>query len=116
MANATKVAGVSINDLTDPERLDVSGNAALNGVPVTVVAVDADLGARLVSAPGRPRPRRSRARRVTSASASRNTRHPGSGTEHDRGVPARGRVETGVLDRRSELALPTLAGSCGPSR
>ena len=25
MANATKVAGVSINDLTDPERLDVSG-------------------------------------------------------------------------------------------
>ena len=37
MANATKVAGVSINDLTDPERLDVSGNAALNGVPVTVV-------------------------------------------------------------------------------
>ena len=39
MANATKVAGVSINDLTDPERLDVSGNAALNGVPVTVVSV-----------------------------------------------------------------------------
>ena len=30
--------GVSINDLTDPERLDVSGNAALNGVPVTVEA------------------------------------------------------------------------------
>ena len=28
--------GVSINDLTDPERLDVSGNAALSGVPVTV--------------------------------------------------------------------------------
>ena len=27
-----------INDLTDPERLDVSGNAALNGVPVTVTA------------------------------------------------------------------------------
>ncbi|WP_027863425.1 molybdopterin-dependent oxidoreductase [Marmoricola sp. URHB0036] len=39
MANASKVAGVSINDLTDPERLDVSGNAALNGVPVTVVPV-----------------------------------------------------------------------------
>jgi anaerobic selenocysteine-containing dehydrogenase len=33
---ATTVPGVSINDLTDPERLDVSGNAALNGVPVTV--------------------------------------------------------------------------------
>jgi anaerobic selenocysteine-containing dehydrogenase len=33
---ATTIAGVSINDLTDPERLDVSGNAALNGVPVTV--------------------------------------------------------------------------------
>ncbi|HET7431394.1 MAG TPA: molybdopterin-dependent oxidoreductase [Nocardioides sp.] len=38
LQNATKVAGVSINDLTDPERLDVSGNAALNGVPVTVEA------------------------------------------------------------------------------
>ena len=36
MANASKVVGVSINDLTDPERLDISGNAALNGVPVTV--------------------------------------------------------------------------------
>jgi anaerobic selenocysteine-containing dehydrogenase len=36
MTNASKVAGVSVNDLTDPERLDVSGNAALNGVPVTV--------------------------------------------------------------------------------
>ncbi len=33
---ADQVAGVSINDLTDPERLDVSGNAALSGVPVTV--------------------------------------------------------------------------------
>ncbi len=36
-AHASTVAGVSINDLTDPERLDVSGNAALNGVPVTVL-------------------------------------------------------------------------------
>jgi hypothetical protein len=36
-AHASTVAGVSINDLTDPERLDVSGNAALNGVPVRVV-------------------------------------------------------------------------------
>lgn len=33
---ARRVPGVSINDLTDPERLDVSGNAALSGVPVTV--------------------------------------------------------------------------------
>ncbi|WP_183095159.1 molybdopterin-dependent oxidoreductase [Nocardioides stalactiti] len=33
---ADQVPGVSINDLTDPERLDVSGNAALSGVPVTV--------------------------------------------------------------------------------
>jgi anaerobic selenocysteine-containing dehydrogenase len=39
MRHATTVAGVSINDLTDPERLDVSGNAALNGVPVTVQPV-----------------------------------------------------------------------------
>ena len=36
--NAREVPGVSINDLTDPERLDVSGNAALSGVPVTVTA------------------------------------------------------------------------------
>lgn len=33
---AAGVVGVSINDLTDPERLDVSGNAALSGLPVTV--------------------------------------------------------------------------------
>jgi anaerobic selenocysteine-containing dehydrogenase len=39
MGHATGVAGVSINDLTDPERLDVSGNAALSGVPVTVEAL-----------------------------------------------------------------------------
>nr|WP_246377988.1 molybdopterin-dependent oxidoreductase [Nocardioides ginsengisegetis] len=38
LGHAVKVPGVSINDLTDPERLDVSGNAALNGVPVTVTA------------------------------------------------------------------------------
>jgi len=36
LGRATAVPGVSINDLTDPERLDVSGNAALSGVPVTV--------------------------------------------------------------------------------
>jgi anaerobic selenocysteine-containing dehydrogenase len=41
LRNATKVPGVSINDLTDPELLDLSGNAALNGVPVTVEAVSA---------------------------------------------------------------------------
>ena len=39
LGNASRVVGVSINDLTDPERLDVSGNAALNGVPVTVSPV-----------------------------------------------------------------------------
>jgi anaerobic selenocysteine-containing dehydrogenase len=38
MRAAARVPGVSINDLTDPERLDVSGNAALSGVPVTVSA------------------------------------------------------------------------------
>ncbi len=41
MTNAREVPGVSINDLTDPERLDVSGNAALNGVPVTVAPAPA---------------------------------------------------------------------------
>lgn len=39
LGHASTVAGVSINDLTDPERLDVSGNAALSGVPVTLTAV-----------------------------------------------------------------------------
>ncbi len=37
---AAEHAGVSMNDLTDPERYDrLSGNAVLNGVPVTVEAV-----------------------------------------------------------------------------
>ncbi|WP_372727461.1 molybdopterin-dependent oxidoreductase [Nocardioides sp.] len=36
LTNAVQVVGVSINDLTDPELTDVSGNAALSGVPVTV--------------------------------------------------------------------------------
>jgi anaerobic selenocysteine-containing dehydrogenase len=36
LRHATKVAGASINDLTDPELLDLSGNAALSGVAVTV--------------------------------------------------------------------------------
>jgi anaerobic selenocysteine-containing dehydrogenase len=36
MANAVMVPGPSINDLTDPSVLDASGNAVLNGVPVTV--------------------------------------------------------------------------------
>ena len=39
MSHASTVEGVSINDLTDPDLLDVaSGNAALSGVPVTVAA------------------------------------------------------------------------------
>lgn len=37
---AASVAGVSANDVTDPERVDaVSANAILNGVPVTVAAL-----------------------------------------------------------------------------
>ncbi|MCX6400070.1 MAG: molybdopterin-dependent oxidoreductase [Propionibacteriales bacterium] len=36
MGIAAEVVGVSINDLTDTDRLDLSGNAALSGVPVTV--------------------------------------------------------------------------------
>jgi anaerobic selenocysteine-containing dehydrogenase len=36
LSRASKVPGVSINDLTDPDALDLSGNAALSGVPVTV--------------------------------------------------------------------------------
>ncbi|WP_343061412.1 molybdopterin-dependent oxidoreductase [Nocardioides luti] len=38
LQRANAVAGVSINDLTDPELLDMTGNAAFNGVPVTVTA------------------------------------------------------------------------------
>jgi anaerobic selenocysteine-containing dehydrogenase len=44
MTGASKVAGASVNDLTDPERLDLSGNAALNGVPVSVSPVAASPG------------------------------------------------------------------------
>ena len=35
---ATSHPGVSVNDLTDEQSIDVSGNAAFSGVPVTVVA------------------------------------------------------------------------------
>ncbi len=47
MSGATALPGVSVNDLTDPDVVEaVSGNAVLNGVPVTVeplaVAVAAD--------------------------------------------------------------------------
>ena len=38
LSHAATVPGVSINDLTDPARVDVSGNAAFSGVPVTVSA------------------------------------------------------------------------------
>ncbi|MGI8644748.1 MAG: molybdopterin-dependent oxidoreductase [Nocardioides sp.] len=40
MGHSNTVPGVSINDLTDPALLDFSGNAALNGVPVTVTGVE----------------------------------------------------------------------------
>jgi anaerobic selenocysteine-containing dehydrogenase len=42
LRHATQVAGVSINDLTDPDLLDLSGNAALSGVAVTVRAARLD--------------------------------------------------------------------------
>ena len=39
-SRAEAVAGASYNDLSDPAALDgPSGNAALNGLPVTVTAV-----------------------------------------------------------------------------
>jgi anaerobic selenocysteine-containing dehydrogenase len=38
LRHASTLPGVSINDLTDPELLDLSGNAALSGVAVTVTA------------------------------------------------------------------------------
>ncbi len=36
LRHASTVPGVSINDLTDPDLLDLSGNAALSGIPVVV--------------------------------------------------------------------------------
>ena len=36
LAHAVELPGASMNDLTDPAVLDVSGNAVLSGVPVTV--------------------------------------------------------------------------------
>ncbi len=43
LRNAVEVPGVSMNDLTDPSVVEsVSGNAVLNGVPVTVAAVAAE--------------------------------------------------------------------------
>ena len=43
---ANQHPGVSVNDLTDPERVDApSGNAVLNGVPVTLAVVDGDAAA-----------------------------------------------------------------------
>ncbi len=42
LGNASRVPGPSINDLTDPQALDqASGNAVLNGVPVTVAPAEA---------------------------------------------------------------------------
>jgi anaerobic selenocysteine-containing dehydrogenase len=39
LSRAGKLPGVSINDLTDPARVDLSGNAAFSGVPVQVAAI-----------------------------------------------------------------------------
>ena len=40
LRNAVEVPGASMNDLTDPSVVEsVSGNAVLNGVPVTVAPV-----------------------------------------------------------------------------
>ncbi len=37
LTNAVEVPGVTMNDLTDPARVEgVSGNAVLNGIPVVV--------------------------------------------------------------------------------
>ena len=36
LGRATQVAGISINDLTDSARVDISGNAAFTGLPVTI--------------------------------------------------------------------------------
>ena len=38
-ASGADIEIVGVNDLTDPDRLDLSGNAALSGVPVSVEPV-----------------------------------------------------------------------------
>ena len=41
LAEAARLPGVSMNDLTDPARVEtVSANAVLNGIPVRVEGVD----------------------------------------------------------------------------
>jgi hypothetical protein len=46
MRNAEQLPGVSMNDLTDPGVVEqLSGNAVLNGVPVTVTLAPLDLAA-----------------------------------------------------------------------
>jgi anaerobic selenocysteine-containing dehydrogenase len=55
LGQASRVVGVSINDLTDPERLDLSGNAALSGVPVTVAAASEALVAQGLQGAAEPR-------------------------------------------------------------
>ena len=42
ISRSTAVPGVSVNDLTDPARVDSSGNAVLSGVPVEVCAAEDD--------------------------------------------------------------------------
>jgi anaerobic selenocysteine-containing dehydrogenase len=42
---ASSRPGVSINDITDELALDMSGNAAFSGIPVTVVAAGQDVAA-----------------------------------------------------------------------
>jgi len=56
LAHAEELPGVSINDLTDPGTVDeASGNAVLNGVPVTVTPTPAEAAATSASSvPARP--------------------------------------------------------------
>ena len=55
MSGATALPGASVNDLTDPDVVEaVSGNAVLNGVPVTVEPLA--VGRRRGRADGGPAP------------------------------------------------------------
>jgi anaerobic selenocysteine-containing dehydrogenase len=56
LGRAADLPGVSINDLTDPASLDeASGNAVLNGVPVTIAAAAQEVpGTPAASAATRP--------------------------------------------------------------
>ena len=70
-----RLPGVSVNDLTDPDVVEpVSGNAVLNGVPVTVEPLAVAVGEEALAGGRSTRPSRSRSRRVVTPDDARPSR------------------------------------------